>query len=260
MEELATTHHKTLAILNKKDIPQLNQVSTIPNLIFLQNDSNEGFAAANNIMLELLRNTDSYIWLLNPDMIVTKTTLSELLTDAFKKPRNTVIGTLTKSYAEKNQILFLGGGEINFATATVRMIRNKKNIDRLDYISGSSLFTHASNFLEVGLLPEDYFLYWEETDWCQQAISHGVKLTVCSSAICYDKISTTIGKKFVADYYYTRNGLRFISKYRKRNIPVVLLFMAIRFLKRIFMGRWQSAGGVYQGVIDFFKTDSYEIQ
>ena len=34
-----------------------------------------------------------------------------------------------------------------------------------------------------------------------------MRLSICETAVCYDKISTTIGKSFLADYYYTRNAI-----------------------------------------------------
>ena len=85
----------------------------------------------------------------------------------------------------------------------------------MDYISGGSLFTHINSFNDLGLLPEEYFLYWEETDWCYRAKKKGYELRLCEKAVCYDKVSSSIGKSFLADYYYTRNGLFFLSKFKK---------------------------------------------
>ena len=97
------------------------------------------------------------------------------------------------------------------------MIKGLGNLSRLDFISGGCLFTHAINFKRNGLLPEKYFLYWEETDWCYHARKKGCLLNVCTAAVCYDKISTIIGKGYLANYYYTINGLRFTSAIRKLN-------------------------------------------
>ena len=71
-------------------------------------------------------------------------------------------------------------------------------------------------------------------------------------------MSTTIGKGFLADYYYTRNGLLFLSKYKKEKIPVVLFFNIFRFLKRVISGQPARAKGVYKGIISFLKKDKYE--
>ena len=101
-------------------------------------------------------------------------------------------------------------------------------------------------------------MYWEETDWCYRAKQGGHGLYVCTTATCYDKGSTVIGKNFMADYYYVRSGLLFISKFRKKNIPVVLIFVGIRFLKRVVTGRWARARGVLKGTMDYFKMRTDE--
>jgi GT2 family glycosyltransferase len=157
-------------------------------------------------------------------------------------------------------VLFYGGFKVNFLSATVSLIKDTASSHRLDYISGGCLFTHTSNWKKIGLLPEEYFLYWEETDWCYRAKQSGCCLRVCTTAICYDKISTVIGKNFVANYYYSRNGLLFISKFRRKNIPVVLFFLGIRFLKRIVTGRWARARGIYSGTKDFFKMKPDDVK
>ena len=229
-------------------------------LTFIQNNSNAGFAGGINIALRTLQDLDAYVWLLNPDMVVTENTLAELADFATRQPLNAITGAVIKSYSGNRGLLFYGGFKVNFLSATVSMIKDITSFHRLDYISGGCLFTHTSNWKKVGLLPEEYFLYWEETDWCYRARQSGCSLSVCTTAICYDKISTVIGKSFVANYYYSRNGLLFISKFRREHIPVVLFFLGIRFLKRIVTGRWARAKGIYSGTRDFFKMKPYEVK
>ena len=225
----------------------------LPLLTFIQNDINAGFAGGNNIVLRLLANLDAYVWLLNPDMTIRKDTLSELVNFSAHKIPDCVIGAEVRSYSGNQEPLFYGGGKVNFLSGTVRLVKKREAIHRLDYISGGCLFTHAANFKKYGVLPENYFLYWEETDWCFRAKQQGVELLVCLSAVCYDKVSTVIGKGFLANYYYSRNGLLFISKFKKRNMPIALFAMTFRLFKRIITGQWGRARGVFKGTIDFLK-------
>jgi GT2 family glycosyltransferase len=222
-------------------------------IIFVQNEKNEGFAAGNNTVLRHLVSEDAFIWLLNPDMTIEPDTLQQLVQFAEKSPAKSIIGSQVKSEFNKEKLLFLGGGSVNFRTGTVSMVTRLHRIDQLGYISGGSLFTRASGLKDLGLLPEQYFLYWEETDWCYHARQYGYSLLVCTDAICYDKISTVIGRNYLSDYYYMRNALLFIRKYRSGNIPVVLFSSILRFLKRVFSGRLDRARGVFDGVKDFLK-------
>jgi GT2 family glycosyltransferase len=228
-------------------------LQNLPRLTFIQNNRNAGFAGGNNIVLRLLAGLDAYVWLLNPDMVIREDTLAELVSFAVRQTSDCIIGAGVRSFSGKKELFFYGGGKVNFLSGTIRLMKNQESVNSLDYISGGCLFTHATNFEKFGALPEDYFLYWEETDWCYRAKQKGVALLVCPSAICFDKVSTVIGKGFLSDYYYSRNGLLFISKFRKRKVAIALLAMKLRWFKRIITGQWSRARGVWRGTIDFLK-------
>ena len=247
-------------LLERRELNGSTDFSKFPKIIFIQNDENAGFAAGNNVVLKFLRDQDAYFWLLNPDMVVKEDTLAELIQFTMRLPSQSIVGAVVRSYSGNRELLIYGGDKVNFLSATVSMIKKPGSVHRLDYISGGCLFTHASNLNQLGLLPEEYFLYWEETDWCYRAKQSGYGLYVCTSATCYNKISTVIGKSFMADYYYARNGLLFISKFRRKNIPFVLFFLGIRFLKRIVTGRWARARGIFKGTMDFFKMKPDEVK
>ncbi|WEK37584.1 MAG: glycosyltransferase family 2 protein [Candidatus Pseudobacter hemicellulosilyticus] len=222
----------------------------LPDLLLVQNNRNAGFAAGNNLVLQYLQHLDGYVFLLNPDMTLHPAALQALSGATLQWP-NAVFGLQTRSFDQPDQVLFYGGGTIRYATATVKMQETPTDGSQLDYISGGALFLDATTLKAVGLLPEDYFLYWEETDWCQQAIRKGYTLAVCPEAICYDKVSTVIGRGFLSDYYYTRNGLLFLRKYAKGSLPTALLGTFLRAGKRLLAGRGDRAKGMWRGVVDF---------
>jgi GT2 family glycosyltransferase len=245
----------TYTHFHSRDIDtSINPVS-FPGLVFIQNERNLGFAEGNNIALKLIMQEDAYVWLLNPDMVVQENTLYELIDCVSNRHSKVIAGAVLKSYDEPDKVLLYGGGKINFTTGTIDLIDQIGDIPSLDYISGGSMLTHTAHLRDIGLLPERYFLYWEETDWCYRARQKEYELHVCLSAICYDKISTNIGKSFLADFYYTRNGLMFIKTFRKHNIPVALFFAFLRLAKRVVFGKWDRAKGVYQGILAFLKEE-----
>lgn len=234
------------------DLPDRNKV------LLVQNNENKGFAAGNNLALNILKEKPGYIWLLNPDMTVLKDTLQQLVTFASHQDPATIIGANVKYDTDREQQFFYGGARLNFRSGRPQMIRTPAEAGQLDYISGGCLFTRAGSFKQLGLLPEYYFLYWEETEWCYTARQKGYVLVVCGDAICYDKISTSIGKGYLSDYYYSRNGLHFMAKFRRRNLPFVLLFMILRWLRRLLSFRWQEARGMFWGTVDFFKGKKFQ--
>jgi GT2 family glycosyltransferase len=232
--------------------------SMLPRLVLLQNDRNKGFAEGNNVAIRPLLTDNAYVWLLNPDMTVQENTLAELVQFSAGRPFKTITGAVIKYFDPPHAIHLYGGGSINWRSGTVALLKEEADLDRLDYISGGALFTHTAHFNDIGLLPEEYFLYWEETDWCSRAKGIGYALQVCSGAICFDKISTTIGRGFLADYFYTRNGLLFLSKFKKDPSGVAMSLTLLRFLKRVSTGKWKRAWGVYKGYRAFLKIRSNE--
>jgi len=242
--------------IETNDLSQKNVLDASP-VLLVQNNYNAGFAAANNIALRCLLERDAYIWLLNPDITVDANTLDHLIDTASLLPQS-LIGAVTKSFYDKEKTLFYGGGSVNFKSATIRYIKEKNSIPQLQYISGGCLLMHSSVLRKLGLLPEDYFLYWEDADYSFYATKMGIDLKVSLQAICYDKISTSIGRGFISDYYYVRNGLTFVSKYKKNYLPIAFLVIVPRIIKKIVRGEFSRVRGIVQGTIDFLINHRYE--
>src|SRR5690349_11689260 len=220
MQEKFTGNYKYWAEKEFRDSANSGNFASV-NLI--AHERNGGFASGNNLVLYKLVNEDGYVWLLNPDMIVRNDTMERLVKFAEAQYSETIIGASILSWPGNDKLLFYGGGRVRLLFGTVQVIREKHKLEKMDYISGACLFNHASAFKKYGLLTEDYFIYWEETDWCYRAKQQGADLLVCRNAVCYDKISTVIGKGYLANYYYSRNGLLFLSKYSRGNVRLALV-------------------------------------
>lgn len=253
-EQPGTSAPATYDFYRSEDLPSFLPGKDLPPLVLIQNDHNAGFAGGNNVAIRPLVGNEGYIWLLNPDIVVEQDMLAQLIRFAGDRPEKTIIGSVLKFYHHRDTIHYYGGGRVRFASATVSLVTTVEDIPRLDYISGGSLMTKISNFTRLGLLPDAYFLYWEETDWCYRARQAGFELAVCTEAICYDKGGTTIGRGGLAEFFYTRNGLLFVSKYKRGKIVGALLFTVVRLVRRILAGQWGKATGMWKGIAAFLKT------
>ncbi|HMH24184.1 MAG TPA: glycosyltransferase family 2 protein [Puia sp.] len=245
-------------LIHSRDLDEHTDPTTFPRLLFVQHTKNVGFAGGVNVALRHLTGQDAYIWLLNPDLEVEENALSELVRFAEAHPVRSITGTVIKFEDQRDKIHMYGGGRVNFNTATATLIEEIDDIPQLDYISGGSLFTRAENFRELGILPAGFFIYWEETDWCFQARAKGYELNICLTAICYDKVSTTMGRGFLAEFYYTRNGLFFVDKYKKEANRRALFAAWLRLIKRAMSGQWSRVRGVYRGIQAFKKKERNE--
>ncbi|HBS81269.1 MAG TPA: glycosyltransferase family 2 protein, partial [Pseudomonas sp.] len=73
-----------------------------------------------------------------------------------------------------------------------------------DYIMGCSLAFSAALTEEIGLMDEDYFMYFEEVDWQYRARSFGVSTRVIPESRLYHYGSLSLGSRS-AFYHYYRN-------------------------------------------------------
>ena len=256
MQHIQSWADKTINYFYTQDTDlQDIEIKDIPDkLILIQSQKNDGFAAGNNIFLQKARSEDAYVWLLNPDMSLNEDTLTQLIRFAQNNSTQSIIGCTLKKYNSPEETFLVGGAKINTRWGTVSFIQKPNEIDQLDYIHGGALCTHLSNFELLGVLPEDYFLYWEEADWCYQAKLRGFQLLVCIEAVAFDKIGGSVGRGYLAEYYYTRNALIFAKKYFKSNIPFILFFNTLRFAKRILQGNWQRAKAIFKGSLNFMTS------
>lgn len=222
-------------------------------LTLIESEQNLGFAAGNNLALSKLLNEDRLIWLLNPDVVVDKNCLQQMVSD-YKKNRFAVLGSSIYDYSNQTRLLNYGAAKINWFSGTVRHIKSKAELPHLDYIYGASFFTTSSIFRTYGLLLEKYFLYWEETDFCLLLTSHGEKLGISFESKIYDKVGGSIGRGYLAFFYYSRNALYVIRKYKPEKIKFVLVLNMIRVIKRFFCLDFQIGKAIFNGTIDFLRN------
>ncbi len=226
----------------------------------IQTGENRGFAAGNNAVIKLLleKQEMGFVFLLNPDVIVDKNTFKELVRCAVSKDE--VYGVSMYDYNIPSNLLFLGGAEIQ-PFGTIKFVKTLDQVNNLDYISGAAFFTHIENFAKNGLLPEEYFLYWEETDWCTKAKMSGMKMKVCKNAKCYNKGGKSVGRgSYLSEYYYTLNSLKFHKKYFPERVKLIEFFSILRMVKRLFYGKFALYKAIIKAIKDFKSMKGTEVE
>lgn len=198
---------------------------------------NNGFAGGNNYALNFIlmdKNYD-YIWLLNNDTEVEDNTLTNLVAVLDQDDRAGITGS--KIYYYRSNKIWFAGGEVNFLTGKTNHIGiNQFNSNvyehrkSVDYITGCSLLIRREVIDEIGLLPEEYFLYYEEVEWNVLAKKKGWKIMYCPDSIVYHKISSSSGGVKSPSpstlYYKMRNRIIFV----KRNSKISYYFLFSMFL------------------------------
>lgn len=197
-------------------------------IILINNNQNNGFASGNNVGIKFAVSQENckYIWILNNDTLITKDTLS-VLVNYSNLNKNALIGATLYDF-DKTTIQAYAGGYINKVFGYCRHIKDKKKIEKLDYIVGASIFLQNQEIIRSHLLPENYFLYWEEVDWCVTLNKLGFKMAFCEDAIVYHKEGASHGKSELYYYLLIRNALIFMKKHYKAFLLPALLFNIVR--------------------------------
>jgi GT2 family glycosyltransferase len=224
-------------------------------IIFFQSRQNLGYAGGNNIIINFLlqyANKDEMVWILNPDTVVEKHTIKSLAED-ISSHKKVILGSIILDYQEPENILFYGGFYVRKMCHGIKKITMIEEKDNIDAISGTSLFVKMSVFSEIGVLPARYFMYWEEADFCKNAKKVGYVLDVCEDAVIYNKGGTSSKTKFIAEYLYLLNGLRYYCKYFPLHLPFILLSTFMKLIKSLFFNENTKVRAIFYAHLDFIK-------
>ncbi len=203
--------------------------------VFIKNNANLGFSSGNNVGIKYaLEREADYVLLLNYDTEVRADFLTNLVA-SMKKDDKIGIGSpviLSKAVSR----VWFSGGKIAWLKMKTWQEEEEREEDyfKSDYISGCSMIIKAEVFKKIGLLDEDYFLYWEDADFSLKARRAGFKLVVSAKSRIYhwEKSEETKENKI---YWLVVSGLVFF----KKNTPFwlkgwILFYLWARRLKNIF--------------------------
>jgi GT2 family glycosyltransferase len=217
-------------------------------IILIQAGENGGFAAGNNIGIKyaLVKNDFEYIWLLNNDTVIEQNSLNVLVDYASKNDIG-ICGSALMYYHNPKEIQAYGG-RVNKFFGTSKHILEIKDINaKLDYVVGASFLIDKKVIDKIGLMPEEYFLYYEETDYCFNARSNGFKLGIAVESIVYHKeggssggLSDVNNKNEFVDVLSLKNRIKFHRKYLGGGLGL-WIGMMIAFFNRVKRGQTNRA-------------------
>lgn len=198
------------------------------NVILLE--QNNGFAYACNKGIEA-SNAD-YIWLLNPDTTVEAQALNSLVKASEQNPSVLAFGSKVL-YGEDSSKIWSAGGTVDIENLEVDMIGNMQDSNSLylknhlcDYLPGCSIFARTELF-KKHKLPESYFMYFEETDWCY---SLKEKLMYVADSIVYHHTRDDKMQSVFHVYYYNRNQSFFWFKH-SNYLNKIKIYLEAVFIK-----------------------------
>jgi N-acetylglucosaminyl-diphospho-decaprenol L-rhamnosyltransferase len=166
----------------KENFPYVNVVA---------NTDNVGFAKANN---QIINATDSdYVLVLNPDTVASRGSIGSAIEKLSSKPRAGVLGvkilntdgTLQPSAKRfptpfANFIIATGLHSILPRTwqrdLLLAQYWEHDEERAVDWVMGSFMLVKREAIDRVGAIPDEYFMYFEEVDWCYQVHRGGFEV------------------------------------------------------------------------------------
>lgn len=203
---------------NSDENPNPILTSRFPEIKFIRSNKNLGFAGGNN--LGLTQATGEYILFLNNDTEVDPDFLQPLVSVFESNPKAGAASPKILYFKSGNLIQYAGSTRVNPFTGRSRRLgyleKDRGQHDRLretDLTHGAAMIVPRRVIDAVGPMPDFFFLYYEEIDWCESIKRAGYRIYYVPQSRVFHKESMSIGKKStLKTYYMTRNRLLFMRR------------------------------------------------
>lgn len=231
-------------------------------LTLLRSPVNTGFAAATNRGLEVLLADPALnlFWVLNPDCQALPDTAARFITAAREGPFSLMGGRTV--YIARPDLVQTDGGRVSLTTGVVTSINNTVPVARarmpaageIDFITGACCVASRQFIEQAGLMPEDYFVYYEEVEW---AFRRGaLPLRQVPEAVVLHHGGTTIGTgsfnrrpSAFANYFNYRNRMRFMRRFAPLRLPAAFAYALAKGVQLALIGARGEAHAVFAGVL-----------
>lgn len=247
---------------SKKDEAGIIQ-KRYPHVKVIRSEKNLGFAGGNNLGIKVAKG--KYIFLINNDTVFKEFNVQALV-DRLESSSNIGIVCPKIRFAwANNPIQFAGYTPLSNITVRNRAIgygeEDKGQYDTphpTPYAHGAAMLIKREAIEKVGLMPECYFLYYEEIDWSMMFPRAGYEIWYEPACAIYHKESQSTGQSSpLRTYYITRNRLLLV----KRNWKGIYKYLAYIYLvgivtsrdiiKYLFQGNNNLVKAAINGINDF---------
>jgi GT2 family glycosyltransferase len=229
--------------LEQQQIRKLKETYGVNKISVVELNTNLGFANANNVGIRIaLQKGAEYILLLNNDTLVDPKFLREMIKVAHTDTKIGILGPKMFYYSNNNnkdreKRVWYAGGKVNMyfthkqeaGKIDVGQYTNPKDVD---YIAGACMLIRKEVFSAVGLLPREYFLGWEDIDFCISAKRRaGYRCIFVPGSYIWHKVSASYKRGNLSNkmvFYGFRN--RVLMRYKFLPIHGFILFLVIHIL------------------------------
>lgn len=283
---------EVLVVDNNSDVkPQKALQSVFPKVKFLQNHTNKGFSQANNQAIRKAQG--EYVLLLNPDTVLPEDCLLRVCGFADAHPDAGAVGirgissngtvfpehrrnapTLSNMLLKYTRLC-----DFEWVRRHTKTFYDYRDADKdfyeVEVTSGSFMLLNRRLLGDAILLPEDYFMYFEDTDLCMRLRNKGCKIYYLPvsflhfKSVSSNRYSTAFVKNFfdAMNIYLKKYSPGRFTYYASRLMSVVgrtVLSVAYSFPKKSKMQgkrnvqQHSTATHSYKEIIQHIESDKGE--
>ena len=212
-----------------------------PPVKVIQSDQNIGFAGGNNIGIQAAHG--KYLFLVNNDTVFKDFNIQVLIDKMESSPGIGIVCPKIRFAWGNNPIQFAGYSKLSRISVRNHAIGfNKEDYGQYDiakptpYAHGAAMLIRQDAIEKVGLMPECYFLYYEELDWSMMFTRAGYQIWYEPQCTIYHKESQATGQNSpLRTYYITRNRFLLVRRNPQEfnKLLAYLYLIGIVFLRDI---------------------------
>ena len=229
----------------------------------IRSPRNLGFAGGNNLGIKEAKG--KYVLLINNDTYFKDFKIEPLIERLESSDKIGIVCPKLRFAWGNNPIQFAGYTPLSPITVRNQAIGfNEEDKGQYDiphptpYAHGAAMLIKREAINKVGLMPECFFLYYEELDWSMMFTRAGYEIWYDPACTVYHKESQTTGQNSpLRTYYITRNRLLLVKRnYKGINKYLSYIYLigivATRdILKYTFQGRFDLVKSVFRGIFTF---------
>jgi len=195
-----------------------------PGITLLENPANLGYTGGNNrgLRYALERGAD-YMLIVNSDIILPPNLLRRIVPVASSSDDIAAVGVKNLKMSDPSTV-WATYSEVTYRRGLLEVI-GREQPDGPEYdvvkdvpgVSGACMLLRREALEEVGLLDDRFFIYHEDFDWCQRAISKGYRCVYAGTAHVLHKGSSSTDETheivLPGHYFLVRNAILFAKKH-----------------------------------------------
>lgn len=189
-----------------------------PQIKVIKSERNLGFAGGNNLGIRAAQG--KYLFIINNDTVFKDFNIQALIDRLESSPDIAIVCPKIRFAWGNNPIQFAGYSKLSRITVRNYAIgfneedhRQYETANATPYAHGAAMLIRRDAIDNIGLMPDCYFLYYEEFDWSMMFSRASFQIWYEPKCTIYHKESQTTGQNSpLRTYYLTRNRLLLVRR------------------------------------------------